>query len=92
MLFRDYPGSAIFPWCRYLVCKTFINGLSVLNILILIAAVPYFFKIVISPDFYRLLILALPITQISLKGFSLRSMLFAVLAVYHLCYLILKSQ
>ena len=72
----SYPtGSAIFPWLISLfgLQNTFINSpfLFYSIFLFLIAAVPYFFKISNqSRLLLGLLILALPITQISLKGFS----------------------
>ena len=97
----SYPtGSAIFPWLISLfgLQNTFINNpfLFYSIFLFLIAAIPYYFRISNkSRILLGLLILALPITQISLKGFSLHTfnVLFAVLAVLSFrSYLILDKS
>ena len=85
----SYPtGSAIFPWLISVLGlqDSFINNPFQLYSILLIpvACIPYYFKINNqSRLLLGLVILALPITQISLKGFSLHSfnVFFALLAI-----------
>ncbi len=96
----SYPfGSAIFPWLISVLGLQdyFINNPFQLYSILLfpIACIPYYFDINNrSRILLGLLILALPITQISLKGFSLHSfnVFFALIAVLSFrSYLIRKE-
>ncbi len=96
----SYPsGSAIFPWLISLIGlqDTFIDNPFLLYtlFLFLIAAIPYYFNLNNHSRLQLgLLILALPIVQISLKGFSLHTfnVLFAVIALLSFrSYLALKK-